>query len=94
MLKSYFRILRKTKVAETNSGTTKVLLKVPPSFSLIGSVILQCWASCEGGGAAGCLEVMVCVVEPLLAPFWQSFSRSHAADLEILSGRNAAAVFV
>lgn len=41
--------------------------QILPSFSLVGSVIVQCWTKCEGGGAPGCLEVIVEVVELLLA---------------------------
>lgn len=48
---------------------------------------------CEGVGVPGALEVIVEVVEPLLAPFWQSCRRLHAANLEILLGRNGAAMF-
>lgn len=72
----------------------KVLLAGSPEpFSLIGFVTLQCLLD-QGWEAPGCLEVIVEVVGPLLTPFWQSCSRSHAADLEIHTGRNAGAMFV
>lgn len=100
MLQSYFRILREKKThgnKQWNYQSSALNMKhgkVLQSFSLIGSVILQCWTKCEEGGAPKCLMVMVEVIKPLLVPFWQSCSRLHTADLEILSGRNAAAMFV